>query len=59
MFQESAKGLNKFFYWNDKGIFSMIKVFDKNIKNASVVFKVKCETPDILLEKKIIINSSI
>lgn len=33
------------------GAFSMIKGFDKNMKNASIVFKAKCKIPDTSFER--------
>ena len=29
----------------------MIKDFDKNMKNASILFKAKCQIPDTTLER--------
>ena len=36
---------------NCLGAFSMIKDFDENMKNASILFKAKCEIPDTTLER--------
>ena len=33
------------------GAFSMIKGFNENMKNASIIFKAKCEIPDVILER--------
>ena len=36
---------------NCLGAFSMIKSFDENMKNASILFKAKCKIPDASLER--------
>ena len=33
------------------GAFSMIKGFNENMKNASIIFKAKCEISDVILER--------
>ena len=33
------------------GAFSMIKTFNENMKNASIIFKAKCDLPDSTLER--------
>ena len=33
------------------GAFSMIKGFNENMKNASIIFKAKCDLPDSTLER--------
>ena len=48
---EADAGITPFTIIEGTGAFSMIKGFDENMKNASIVFKAKCEIPNASLER--------